>query len=174
MTTPAPEEYLLIGEIVGPFGTHGQVKLKAITDQVEHLRRRIRTVYIGPQRQSYRLQRVVEHKPGMLVLNLVGLTTRDEAEALRGNEVAILEREAAPLDQDEYFVHQLYGLAVFSEAGEAIGTVREVMQTGANDVLVVAREGKPDGLIPVIRDVIVELDIPNNRVVIRLLEGLLP
>lgn len=173
MTTPAPEEYLLIGEIVGPFGTRGQVKLKAVTDQIEHLRRRVRTLYVGAKRQSYTLRQVIVHKPGLLVLTLSGVGTRDEAENLRGSEVAILERDAAPLGEDEYFIHQLYGLQVVDEAGAPIGTVREVLETGANDVLVVAREGKPDALIPVIRDVIQQFEFAEKRVVIRPIEGLL-
>lgn len=164
---------LLIGEITSPFGIHGQVKVRALTDNVEHLRRRIRTVYVGPERREYQLKRVLAHKPGVLVLTLGGVTTRDEADSLRGSEVAIPEREAAPLGEDEYFIHQLYGLKVVDEAGDEIGTVREVMETGANDVLVVAREGKADALIPVIRDVVVSLDIPSGRVTIRPLEGLL-
>lgn len=164
---------MLIGEIVGPFGTRGQVKLKAVTDQIEHLRRRVRTVYVGAKRQSYTLKQVIAHKPGLLVLTLSGVSTRDEAENLRSSEVAILERDAAPLGEDEYFIHQLYGLAVVDEAGAPIGTVREVLETGANDVLVVAREGKPDALIPVIRDVIQQFDFTEKRVVIRPLEGLL-
>lgn len=173
MTTPASDETLLIGEIVAPFGTRGQVKLKAVTDQIEHLRRRVRTVYVGAQRQPYTLKHVIAHKPGLLVLTLSGVSTRDEAENLRGSEVAILESEAAPLGEDEYFIHQLYGLEVVDEAGAPIGTVREVLETGANDVLVVAREGQPDALIPVIHDVVQEFDFPQKRVVIRPIAGLL-
>jgi 16S rRNA processing protein RimM len=170
---PSSDEYLLIGEVVAPFGIRGQVKVKSYTDRVDHLRRRIRTVYLGPQRQAYPLKGVIEHKPGLLILTLGGVTKREESEALRGSEVAILEREAAPLEEGEYFIHQLYGLTVVTEAGEEIGKVREVLETGANEVLVVTRPGQPDGLIPMIHDIVQELDIAGGRVVVRLLEGLL-
>ncbi|HEU5013473.1 MAG TPA: ribosome maturation factor RimM [Roseiflexaceae bacterium] len=173
MTTPIPDDFLLIGEIVAPFGTHGQVKVRSYTDHVEHLQRRIRAVYLGPEWQQVPLKHVLEHKPGLLVLTLGGVTTREQADDLRGTEVAIREQEAAPLDEGEYFIHQLYGLTVVNEAGETLGKVREVMETGANDVLVVQRDGQPDVLIPMIHDVVQELDIANHRVVIRPLEGLL-
>jgi len=105
---------------------------------------------------------------------LSGVTTPEEAENLRGAEVAIRERDAAPLEADEYFIHQLYGLTVVVEDGAEIGRVREVIETGANEVLIVARLGQPDALIPMIHDVVQDLDIAGGRVVVRLIEGLLP
>jgi len=163
----------LIGEIVAAFGIRGQVKMKSYTDHVDHLRRRIRTVYVGPALQQHALKKVIEHKPGLLILTLDGVATREQAEALRGSEVSILERDAAPLEEGEYFIHQLYGLSVVTEDGVEIGKVREVLETGASEVLVVARPDQPDGLIPMIHDVVQQLDIAGGRVVVRLLEGLL-
>ncbi|HNP69631.1 MAG TPA: ribosome maturation factor RimM [Kouleothrix sp.] len=171
--TPTPDNTILVGQIVAAFGVRGQVKMKAITDQVDHLRRRIGTLYLGPKLQAYQLKRLLEHKPGLLVLTLGGVTTREQAEDLRGQEVAILESQAAPLAEGEYFIHQLYGLKVLTEAGDEIGTVGEVLETGANDVLVVKRPGQSDGLIPMIHDVVRELDTAGGRVVIHLLPGLL-
>jgi 16S rRNA processing protein RimM len=171
--SPTKDEYLLIGEVVAPFGIRGQVKVKSYTDNVDHLSRRIRTVYLGPKRQSYPLKGVIEHKPGLLILSLGGVTKREQAEDMRRFEVAILEHEAAPLDEGEYFIHQLYGLTVLDEDGSEIGKVREVLETGASEVLVVTRPGQPDGLIPMIHDVVRELDIAGGRIVVHLLEGLL-
>jgi 16S rRNA processing protein RimM len=171
--TPPPNDTLLIGQIVAPFGTRGQMKVRSYTDHVQHLIQRIRTVYVGPERREYTITHVFEHKPGLLVLSLAGVASRDDAAALRGTEVAILEHEAAPLEQDEYFIHQLYGLLVVTEQGEEIGRVKEVLSTRANDVAIVPRLGKTDALIPIIRDVVQELNITAGRIVIRPMEGLL-
>jgi 16S rRNA processing protein RimM len=170
----APDDTLLIGVIVAPFGLRGQVKMRSYTDHVEHLRRNIHSVLLGPNHKEYPLRGVLEHKPGLLVLSLGGVTTREQSEELRGWEVAIREQEAAPLETDEYFIHQLYNLAVVAEDGTAIGRVREVLETGANEVLIVARPDQADALIPMIRDVVQDLDIAGGRVVVRLIEGLLP
>jgi 16S rRNA processing protein RimM len=172
-TPPKPEETLLVGTITGAFGLRGQVKMRAITSEIEHLRRNIRTVYIGPKRQAYRLTQLHIPKPGTVILTLQGVDTRTAAEDLRGAEVTIHERDAAPLAEDEYFIHQLYNLLVVTEEGGEIGRVREVLETGANEVLVVTRPGAGDALIPMIRDVIQQLDIAGGRIVIRPLEGLL-
>lgn len=170
---PATDEVLLIGTIVDAFGLRGQVKLRAITDRVDHLRRHVRTVYLGEERRPYELQRVHQPKAGVLILTLAGVADRDAAEALRGQEVSIRESEAAPLAQDEYYLHQLYGLLVVEAGGAELGRVREVLQTGANDVLVVARPGRSDALLPVIHDVIETLDVTGGRIVVRLLPGLI-
>lgn len=171
--TPSSDDFVLIGEVVAPFGVRGQIKVRSLTDNIDHLRRRVKVVYIGPKRQPYTLKVVHEHKPGLLVLTLEGVATREDAESLRRAEVVIPEKQTAPLAKDEYFIHQLYDLLVVTEDGQEIGRVREVLETGANEVLVVARSGQPDALIPMIRDVVQQLEIENRRVVVRLIEGLL-
>jgi 16S rRNA processing protein RimM len=171
--TPSPDNTILIGQIVAAFGVRGQVKMKAITEQIDHLRRRVHTLYLGSKLQEYTLTGLIEHKPGLLILTLANVTTREQAEDLRGQDVAILESQAAPLEEGEYFIHQLYGLTVVTDQGEEIGKVREVLETGANEVLVVTRPGKSDGLIPMIRDVVQDLDPASGRVVIHPIAGLL-
>jgi 16S rRNA processing protein RimM len=171
--SPSPDELLLVGQIGGSFGLRGQLKMAAITTEVDHLQRKIRTLYIGPRHQAYTITHIQIHKPGVLLLTLDGLTDRDAADGLRGAEVFIRESEAAPLSEGEYFTHALYGLDVLTDTGEAIGKVREVIETGANDVLVVARAEGGEALIPIIQDVIVSIDQPGGRIVIHPIPGLL-
>jgi 16S rRNA processing protein RimM len=172
-SSPSPDELLLIGHIGGAFGLRGQVKFAPITQHVDHLRRNIQTLYIGPKLQPYQLRNVLVHKQGVLVLTLEGVNDRGAADMLRGAEASIRESEAAPLETDEYFFHSLYGLAVVTEEGEELGKVRDVLETGANDVLVVARSNGGEALIPIIQDVVREMDVPGGRIVVRLIPGLL-
>lgn len=167
------DEWLLVGAIAGPFGIKGQVKLKSFTDRPNHLIRHIRTLYLGDDHTPYRLIRALEHKPGLLVLTLASVATRDAADDLRGVEVFIRAAEAAPLAADEYFLHDLPGLNVFTTDGAAVGAVKDVLVTGANDVLVIARAGQPDALVPMVHEFVVELDVPGGRVVIKPIAGML-
>lgn len=167
-------DLLLIGHIGGAFGLRGDVRLHAETDRPDHLAEHIQTVYIGSSQTPYRLLRVHEHKPGVLLLKLEGLTSREDAEALRRSAVFIVQTEAAPLAADEYFLHELYGLRVETEDGTLLGEVREVLETGANEVLVVQRpDQQKDLLLPMTREVVRVLDPAGGRVVVRLLAGLL-
>jgi 16S rRNA processing protein RimM len=165
MSNVTAEELLLIGHIVGVFGVQGQVKLKSVTDRPDHIRRHIRTVYLGPKFQPYQLGKVTQHKPGMLIVSFKEVTTRTAAEGLIRQEVYIREAEAAPLEADEYYLHQLYGLTVLDDQGNTIGEVREV--------LVLSRRGQSDALIPMIRDVINKIDLEAKQIIITPLEGLL-
>ena len=168
----ASDEFLLIGTIGAPFGVKGQVKLNAVMTRPEHLRR-VRRVFIGEAHSPIELRRAAQHKPGVIILTLGGIGDRDAAQALGGAEVFIREADAAPLDEDEYFLHDLPGLQVETTGGEHIGTVQEVLETGANDVLVVARPEGGEVLIPMIRDVVKSLDTSTKRLVIEPMEGLL-
>lgn len=182
-----PDDLLLIGYVSGAFGLQGQLRLKSVTDRPDHLAEEVRTVFLGPPPRGipkrgssppppphpYQLLGVLQHKPGQLILQLCGVVTREQAESLRGCEVFIRECDAAPLAADEYYLHQLYNLRVETVEGEVIGKVDEVLQTGGNDVLIVKRANQPDALIPMIHDVVVQLDVAGGRVVIRLIDGLL-
>ncbi|MEI8165704.1 MAG: ribosome maturation factor RimM [Chloroflexales bacterium] len=169
------DEFLLIGLIVAPFGVKGELKLKAFTDRPEHIARKVRTLYLqqGNERSEYTLARLHEHKPGLLILTLKEIKDREAGDALRGAEVYIREAEAAPLAADEYFLHQLIGLNAVTVAGQPIGKVRQVLETGAGEILVIARPDQPDALVPMVRDFIAKLDIPGGQVVISPIEGLL-
>lgn len=174
MPTPLTnaDEFLLVGSIGLPFGIKGQVKLHTITSRPEHLIR-LKTVFLGDAHVATRLRRAVEHKHAVMILTIDGVEDRNAAEALRGTEVYIRQQDAAPLDEDEYFLHDLPGLQVETIAGEILGTVSEVLETGANDVLVVKRESGQEVLIPMTREVIKSLDLTTKRVIIEPLQGLL-
>jgi 16S rRNA processing protein RimM len=168
------EELLLIGQIGGPFGVRGQFKLKSFTDSPDHIARHVRTLFVGKDRAEYTLRRLSVHKPGLLIAELQGVSSRDAADELRGAEVYIRAADAAPLAADEYFLHDLVGLEVHTvDDTTALGKVREVLETGAGEVLVIARPGLSDALVPMVGDFIAELDIPGGKVVIRPIEGLL-
>lgn len=172
--SPTPESLLLVGVLIAPFGIRGQLKLRLLTDRPDHLQQHIRTVYVGKSAKPYTVTRMIEHKPGLIVLSLQGVDSREAAEDLRGSEVAIPETEAAPLEEGEYYIHQLYELRVVLEDGTLIGTVQDVLITGANEVLVVKRpDDKRDALIPVIHDVIVTIAPTAGHIVIRLMPGLI-
>ncbi len=130
-----------------------------------------RVVYLGPQAQPYPVESVRLHQ-GAALIKLAGCDTRNAAETLRGLLVQIPLEDAIPLEEGEYYYFQVVGVEVFTDEGELLGQVVEVMETGANDVYVV--QGKRgEVLIPAVEDVVRELDLTARRMVIALLPGLL-
>jgi len=111
---------------------------------------------------------------GRLLLHLVGVDDRTAAEALRG---AMLEVEVSPDDQpddeDEFYDRQLVGLRVEQADGSLVGKVREVVHLPGQDLLVVAREGRPDAWVPFVSAIVTEVDLSAGRVVLDPPPGLL-
>jgi 16S rRNA processing protein RimM len=108
---------------------------------------------------------------GQLLLALDGITTPEQATAFTGQPVRLPAAALRPLEAGEYFVYQLLGLVVEAERGERIGTVTDLIETGANDVLVVTPgDGTPDLLLPMIPAVILDVDPVGGRLIARRLE----
>jgi 16S rRNA processing protein RimM len=172
--TPEPR-FLAIGQVVGVHGVRGELKVEILTED-PHRFDLLRQVLVGLEDQepvpwileSYRL-----HK-GHALLKLQGCDDRTAAETLRGYLIQVRFEDALPLEEGEYFEHQIIGLQVWTAAGEPLGEVAEILYTGANDVYVV-RGGSPGGrdiLIPAIEDVVLEIDLDGGRLVVELPEGL--
>jgi 16S rRNA processing protein RimM len=171
----APElRYLVIAQVVRPHGLRGHVRCKIITEHPERFAD-LRRVTIGDPPRVYRVRSAQlegDAHAGTVLLGLVGVNTPEQAEALRGALVTVPERDAVPLGPGEYYTHQIIGLNVITDAGEALGTVVEVLSTGANDVFVV-RGPRGEVLLPAIQPVVREIDVAGGRMVVTLIEGLL-
>jgi len=124
----------------------------------------------GTERKA-RVIRARPHKSGGWILVLGGVRDRDGAESLRGAVLIAAREELPPPGEDEWFVADLVGSEVVSDAGEPLGTLEEVLKMPANDVFVV-RGPRGEILLPVIDDVIRTVDPEAGRVTVHLLPGL--
>lgn len=165
---------MVVGSIIGAHGIRGEVKVALETSFPERFQR-LKSVLIGPpdgsDYQPYPLMASRIHK-GNALLTLANVTDRTTAEEMRGLTVAIPADQAMPLGEDEYYVYQIEGLQVYTEEGEHLGKVVEVMFTGANEVYVVRNEDGAELLLPAIADVVQSVDLDAEKIVVRLLEGL--
>mgnify|MGYP005841289417 CR=1 FL=1 len=167
---PKAPSYLAIGKIVRPWGVQGEVRVEILTDWPERFGL-LEYVYLGEQAVLYRLERFRLYK-GCALLKLVGCDDRNAAEALRGQLVQIPPEKAMPLDEGEYYVHQIEELEVWTDEGEMLGRVVEVLFTGANEVYVV-HGPRGEMLIPAIADVVLRVDLEGGRLIVHLMDGLL-
>lgn len=159
----------MIGEIIKPHGVHGEIRVEPYTDDPERFEL-LDHVFVGNPPQRVGVESVRYHQ-GLILLKLAGDVSRNEAELRRGQRIYITEDQAVPLEEGEYFLHDLFGLEVVTEDGRVLGELTEVLETGANNVFVVKGD---DGelLLPDIPDVIVDIDFEQKRLTVRLMEGL--
>ncbi|HET9017901.1 MAG TPA: ribosome maturation factor RimM [Thermomicrobiaceae bacterium] len=163
---PAPDPARLsIGVIAGPQGVQGAVRMSVWTQFPERIPT-FRRVYLDDEPEPRRV-RSARVQRGIAVLMLEGVETRDAADALRGTVVRIDRSQAAPLGEDEYYHFQLIGLDVVDEAGNRLGTLKEILETGANDVYVVRADDGTELLFPALKNVVLSVDLGERRIVVR-------
>ena len=110
---------------------------------------------------------------GLVIVKLRGIDDPEMVTELRGTLLAVPEEDLRPLDEDQYYIHDLIGLAALTPAGVALGTIVDVINTGANHVLVVHGE-QGELLLPFIADVVQAVDLGACHITVELLEGLQP
>jgi 16S rRNA processing protein RimM len=159
----------MIGQVLRPHGVRGEVRVEPFTDLPERFEW-LERIYVGEPPQAVVVDSVRFHQ-GTILLKLQGDDDRDAAEARRGQRLFVPEDEAIPLEEGEYFIHDLIGLKAFDDTGRSLGTLVEVLETGANNVFVI-RGPLGELLLPDIPDVIHEIDFANSRLTIALLPGM--
>jgi len=167
-----PEALLLIGRVIGPHGVRGLLKIES------YARSEVSLLTAGRifLRQSLgeisecEILSAIPHKGGVLI-RVEGLDSRDQAESYRGAEI-LIPKAAVSREEDEYFWRELIGLRVYLETGRYLGTVKDILETAANDIYVV-REGREEFLIPAIQDVVKTIDLEKGTMIIFEVEGLL-
>ena len=163
------KKFLESGKIVNIHGLKGEVKVMPWCDYPEFLCE-FDVLYIGKEKIPYTVQSARIHK-NMALLKLKGVDTPEAANNLR-NSIVYIDREKTELDDGTYFIQDIIGLTVKdADSGEVYGEVKDVLQTGANDVYEI-KNGEKTYLIPAIEQVVIETDIENSVMLIRPLEGL--
>jgi 16S rRNA processing protein RimM len=176
LNVAVPAGFLAVAYVVGVHGMRGEVKAELYTDFPERFTPGL-TLRAGEELQEIEVRAARLHKQHIL-LSLAGVTTREQAEALRGRWLFVAEDDAVLLEEGTYFVHDILGLEVVTEEGEALGAVADVIFTGANEVYVVRRPAAGDEpppadlLLPATDEVVRSVDLDAGRMVVRLLPGL--
>ncbi len=166
--------FLVIGQIVRPHGVRGEVRADIHTELPERFTW-LKEIYLatdetGADATTWLIEALRFHQ-GQVLLKLASMNDRDEAETLRGHWLLVPEDEAIPLEEGEYFLYQLVGLAVYTDEAELLGELVEVIETGANNVFVV-RGAEREWLLPDTDEVVLEIDFDSGRMTVHLIPGL--
>lgn len=174
------EQFLRIGVITSTHGIKGEVKVFPTTDSPKRFREvkdvviKTETKEIGTEVAGARFFK------NLAIVQFTCFSSPEEAAKYTGAEIYIDRKDGQPLEEGEYYIADLIGCIVKDEDGNQLGTVRDVLQTGANDVYVVGC-GVPDAkgmrekeiLLPVIKDCIKQVDIEKGEILVHILPGLL-
>jgi 16S rRNA processing protein RimM len=165
-----------IGKIANTHGLKGDVKVFPTTEDVQRFSLLVsKEVFVINKDvpKKYTIQNVKYHK-NMAILKFKEIDTIEQAELLKNATIKIPKELALPLAEGEFYLKDIYDMEVTTDEGEYLGVIVDIMQTGANDVYVVEKDGdkKTQILIPSIKQCILDLDIENKKMKVHLLKGL--
>ena len=163
--------YLVVGFLRRAHGLRGEIILDLHTDFPERLRSG-RKLLIGEERRPMTLEGARPHAKGMLI-KFTGIDTPEEVGQLRNQWVYVMAADVPSLPEGKLYQHELFGFEVVEENGNPLGSLVEIIETGANDVYVVRNASGKEILLPAIPSVILELDSARRFMRVHLLEGLI-
>lgn len=166
------EDLLQVGVITTTHGVRGEVKVFPTTDDPARFKK-LKNVILDTGREKIDLEVAgVKFFKNMVILKFKGIDDINDVEKYRKKSLYVTRENAVKLKKNEYFIADLIGLKVESDEGEDLGTLSDVLQTGANDVYVLSKEGEDDILLPAIKECVKEVDIENGTILVHLLPGL--
>ena len=167
------EDLLQVGIITSTHGVRGEVKVYPTTDDPRRFRR-LKEVVLDTGREKLNLEiEGVKFFKQFVILKFKGLDNINDIEKYRQKSLYVTRKNAVRLQRDEYFIADLIGLKVQDEDGKELGTVKDVIETGANDVYEVEMADGRSLLLPAIKQCILNVDVENGTMQVHVLEGLL-
>lgn len=166
-------DYLQVGVITSTHGIKGEVKVFPTTDDPTRFEN-LREVILDTGRTQIPLEiQNVKYFKQYVILKFKGIDDINDIEKYRKMPLLVSREDAVDLEEDEYFMADILGLDVYTEDGVRFGVLRDIMETGANDVYVVDSIEHGEVLLPAIHDCILDVNLDERRMTVHIMDGLL-
>lgn len=167
------EDLLQVGVITSTHGIKGEVKVFPTTDDINRFKE-LKEVILdtGKEKLTLKIQGVKFFKQ-FVILKFKGIDDINHVEKYKKSSLLVTRENAVKLEEGEYFIADLIGLKVISDENTDLGTLKEVLFTGANDVYVVKGHDEKEILLPAIKECILNVDLDKGIMQVHIMEGLL-
>lgn len=166
-------DLLQVGVITQTHGVRGEVKVFPTTDDPQRFKKLKQVVLdTGKEQLPLEIQSVKFFKQ-FVILKFKGIDNINEIEKYKRCPLMVTRENAVKLEEDEYFIADMIGMSVVTEDGEQFGTLKDVIETGANDVYIIDSVTHGEVLVPAIKECILDVDIEGRKMTIHLLDGLI-
>lgn len=167
------EDLLKVGVITTTHGVRGEVKVYPTTDEPERFLE-LDYVLLDTGRELRKLEiKNVKFFKNLVILKFKRVDNINDIEKYKGRDLWIPREEGQELEEDEYYIADLLGMSVVLEDGQEFGTLKDVMETGANDVYIIDSAEHGEVLLPAIKECILDVDLEKNVMTIHLMKGLI-
>ena len=157
-----------IGKIVNVVGLKGELKVYNYSDQHERFER-LEEIYV--EKDLYKINNV-RYKDHMVILKFEGVDNRDQSEALKGKMLYIKEEDLEELPPGVFYIRDMIGMDVVSDKGDYLGVLSDVNTNVPQKLYVVKRENKSDILIPGVDEFILDINMEDRKITVKVIEGL--
>lgn len=166
------EQFLQVGVISSTHGIRGEVKVFPTTDDPARYKK-LKKVLLdtGKERLELEIQSVKFFKQ-FVIVKFRGIDNINDIEKYKGKSLMVPREDAVQLEEDEYYIADLIGMEVYTDGGR-FGTLKDVMETGANEVYIIDSDEHGEVLVPAIHDCILDVDVEKQTMKIRLMDGLI-
>ena len=167
------EQLLQVGVITQTHGVRGEVKVFPTTDDAARFKK-LKHVMLDTGTETLPLEiESVKFFKQFVILKFKGIDNINEVERYKRCPLLIERENAVPLEEGEYFIADMIGMKVITDEGENFGILKDVMETGANDVYVIEHPSEGEVLVPAIKECILDVDIENRQMKIHVMNGLI-
>ena len=166
------EQFLQVGVISSTHGIRGEVKVFPTTDDPARFKK-LKKVLLdtGKERLELEIQSVKFFKQ-FVIVKFRGIDNINDIEKYKGKSLMVPREDAVQLEEDEYYIADLIGMEEYTDGGR-FGTLKDVMETGANEVYIIDSDEHGEVLVPAIHDCILDVDVEKQTMKIRLMDGLI-
>ena len=167
------EDLYQVGSITQTHGIRGEVKVFPLTDDISRFKN-MKNLLLDGGKDGYITLEVenARSQKNLVILKFKGIDNINDIEKYKSKSLYVTRANAVRLRKDEYFVADLIGLDVWEDNGAKLGILKDVIETGANDVYVIAMEDGKELLIPAIKECVLNVDIENRKMEVHVMEGL--
>ncbi|MBC2035518.1 ribosome maturation factor RimM [Listeria booriae] len=169
------EQMFNVGKIVNTHGLMGEVRVISQTDFADERFVPGNELFLFAKNSKKPEKLVIKthrkHK-NFDLLTFEGIVGINNVERMKEGMLKVPESQLGDLEENEFYFHEIIGCEVYTEEGELLGTIREILTPGANDVWVVQQKGEKDKLVPYIADVVTSVNIADKKITISVMEGL--
>lgn len=166
------EELLQVGVITSTHGVRGEVKVYPTTDDAARFKQ-LKHVLLDTGKETLPLEiQGVKFFKQFVILKFKGIDNINDIERYKRCPILVERCDAVELEEDEYFIADMIGMSVETEDGKEFGTLKDVIETGANDVYVIDSTEHGEVLVPAIKECILDVDIEAGKMKIHLMDGL--
>lgn len=166
------EKFFQVGVISSTHGVRGEVKVFPTTDDKNRFKKLKKVILDTGKEQMLLEVESVKFFKQFAILKFKGIDNINDIEKYKGKSLLVDRAHAVKLQKDEYFVADMIGMEVYTEDGSFFGTLKDVMETGANDVYCINTPDEKEILVPAIKQCILDVDVEQKKMIIHLLEGL--